>query len=204
MPAALLMAGLQAAMRTHCTAGLDDLAAMMRQVNRLLYESTAAQHFVTLFVAEYDDATGRLRYVNCGHNPPILLKRAGNVQRLSATAGVLGAFPDWQCTVEEVAMDVGDSLVLFTDGVTEAANLDGEEFGEERLIAALCEHRREPSAQALEAVTRAVQEYGGKDQADDLTMIVARVIEPRRAKTLDEQAAGDAHADRQVAPVGAE
>ena len=77
MPAALLMAGLQATMRTHCTSGLEDLAATMQRVNRLLYESTAPQHFVTLFVGEYEDATRRLQYVNCGHNPPILLRRNG-------------------------------------------------------------------------------------------------------------------------------
>jgi sigma-B regulation protein RsbU (phosphoserine phosphatase) len=91
MPAALLMAGLQATTRTHCTAGLSDLATTMQRVNQLLYESTAPQHFVTLFVAEYEEATHRLHYVNCGHNPPILLKYNGLVEHLSATASVLGA-----------------------------------------------------------------------------------------------------------------
>ncbi|MGC2612528.1 MAG: SpoIIE family protein phosphatase, partial [Terracidiphilus sp.] len=177
MPAALLMAGLQATMRTHCTAGRDNLATMMRQVNKLLYESTAPQHFVTLFVAEYDDASHRLQFVNCGHNPPILLTRSGIVQRLCATACVLGAFPQWECTVEEVTMNLGDTVALFTDGVTEAANKEGEEFGEERLIAALCEHRGQPADQTLEAVTRLALAFGGSDQADDLTMIVARVVE---------------------------
>jgi len=177
MPAALLMAGLQATMRTHCTAGLDDLATMMRQINKLLYESTAPQHFVTLFIAEYDDASRRLQFVNCGHNPPILLRRGGTVQRLCATACVLGAFPQWECTVEEVTMDAGDTIALFTDGVTEAANQEGEEFGEERLIAVLCEHRCQSAARVLEATTRVVQGFGGSDQADDLTLIVARAVE---------------------------
>ena len=185
MPAALLMAGLQATMRTHCTAGLNDLATTMRRVNQLLYESTAPQHFVTLFVAEYNDVSRRLQYVNCGHNPPILIKSDGIVQHLSATASVLGAFADWECAVQEAAMNFGDTLVLFTDGITEAANEDGEEFGEERLIDALREHLRDEPAQALEAVTQVVQEYGGKDQADDLTMIVARVVEPCRIQSLD-------------------
>jgi len=112
-------------MRTHFRAGLDDLATMMRRVNQFLFESTAPQHFVTFVLAEYDDASRRLRYVNCGHNPPILLKADGTVQHLSATACVLGTFPQWECSVEEVAMNAGDTLALFTDGVTEAARNEG-------------------------------------------------------------------------------
>ncbi len=176
MPAALLMAGLQATMRTHCTAGLADLATTMRRVNQLLYESTAAQHFVTLFVAEYNDESRGLRYVNCGHNPPILLRLDGVVKRLPATACVLGAFQEWECAVEEISMDVGDVLALFTDGVTEAASQDGDEFGEERLISALLENRGRTCTETLESVTRIVQEFGGNDQADDLTLIIARVV----------------------------
>ena len=110
MPAALLMAGLQATMRTHCTAGRADLATMMRQVNKLLYESTAPQHFVTLFVAEYDDASRRLQFVNCGHNPPILLSRNGIVQRLSATASVLGAFRNGSAQSKRSRWNFGDTL----------------------------------------------------------------------------------------------
>jgi len=181
MPAALLMAGLQATMRTHFRTGLDDLATMMRRVNRLLYESTAPQHFVTFILAEYDDASHRLQYVNCGHNPPILLKVDGTVQRLSATACVLGAFQQWECTVEEVALEVGDTLTLFTDGVTEAANNEGEEFGEERLILALREQRGSTSTETLESITRIALEFGGRDQADDLTLIIAHVVEPRQS-----------------------
>ena len=202
MPAALLMAGLQATMRTHCTAGLSDLATTMRRVNQLVYESTAPQHFVTLFVAEYNDVSRRLQYVNCGHNPPILIECNGIVQHLSATASVLGAFADWECAVEEVAMDFGDTLVLFTDGVTEAANNEGEEFGEERLIDALREHLHEKSARALEAVTRVVQEYGGKDQADDLTMIVARIVEPCRIQSPDVNVTEPQYAGEQTTLVG--
>lgn len=185
MPAALLMASLQATIRTHCTAGLDDLATMMRQVNKLLYESTAAQHFVTLFIAEYDDASHRLRFVNCGHNPPILFRSCGCVQRLPATACVLGAFPQWECTVEELTMDAGDTIALFTDGVTEAANHEGEEFGDWRLIAVLSENRSQSAAAILEATTHVVQTFGGSNQADDLTLIVARVVETAGTKGID-------------------
>ena len=177
MPAALLMASLQAALRTHCRAGLNDLGATMRQVNRLLYESTSPQHFATLFLAEYDDISRRLRFVNCGHNPPVLLKCDGSVRRLAAKACVLGAFEDWECAVEETVLGIGDLLALFTDGITEATDERGDDFGEERLIAALNDNRHRPAAETLEAVIHLVQEFGGRDQADDLTLLVARVVE---------------------------
>jgi sigma-B regulation protein RsbU (phosphoserine phosphatase) len=175
-------------MRTYCTAGLSDLATTMRSVNQLVYESTAPQHFVTLFVAKYDDVSRQLQYVNCGHNPPILLRRSGTVEHLFATASVLGAFADWDCSVQELVMEFGDTLLLFTDGVTEAANKDGEEFGEERLIVAISDHIRQTAVQALDALTHVVQEFGGKDQADDLTMIVAHIVEPSCIETPDVKA----------------
>jgi serine phosphatase RsbU (regulator of sigma subunit) len=182
MPAALLMASLQAALRTHCTAGLGDLGAIIRQVNRLLYESTASEHFATLFLAEYDDIGRKLRFVNCGHNPPVLVKCDGSVQRLAATASVLGTFPELECTVEEAVLAVGDLLALFTDGITEATNEQDCEFGEERLIAALNEYRNHAAAETLDSIIHRVQEFGGRDQADDMTLIVARVVERQGLK----------------------
>lgn len=181
VPAALLMASLQAALRTHSRVGLQDLAAVMKQVNQLLFESTAPEHFATLLLAEYDDHSRRLRYVNCGHNPPILLRCDGRVERFAATACFLGMFPVWECAVEETVLDFGDLLALFTDGITEAANARGDDFGEDRLISALNAHRNEAATGTLDAVIHLVQEFGGSDQADDLTLIVARVVDGHRA-----------------------
>jgi len=183
MPAALLMASLQAALRTHCTAGLGDLGAVMLQVNRLLYDSTASEHFATLFLAEYDDTRCRLRFINCGHNPPVLLKYDGSVQRLTTTATVLGMFPDLECAVEETELEAGDLIALYTDGITEATNQRGDDFGEDRLIAALDKHRNRTAAETLEAIIHIVQEFGGTDQADDLTLIVARVVQRQELKS---------------------
>jgi sigma-B regulation protein RsbU (phosphoserine phosphatase) len=177
MPAALLMASLQAAIRTQCAAGLGDLAAALRQMNHLLYVSTAAQHFATMFFAEYDDMHRRLRYANCGHNPPILLRSDGRIQRLEPTATVLGIFPEWQRIVEETLLDEGDLLVAFTNGVIEAANQEGEEFGDERLIDALRSHRSQSTREIADCVAQRALEFGGQDQADDLTMIIGRVVE---------------------------
>jgi phosphoserine phosphatase RsbU/P len=187
MPAALLMANLQASIRSHCAAGLGDLAATMHLVNQLLFESTAPQHFATLFLAEYTDATRYLRYVNCGHNPPILLRRDGALQRLEATACVLGAFSEWQCHVGETEMENSDLLSVFTDGVTEATNDQGEEFGEDRLIAALRASSNGNAEEILRSVRHAVEQFSGRDQADDLTLIVTRVTDSALPLTAREQ-----------------
>jgi sigma-B regulation protein RsbU (phosphoserine phosphatase) len=175
----------------------------MLQVNRLLYESTAPQHFATLFLAEYDDTSQRLRFVNCGHNPPVLLKGDGSVRRLAATACVLGMFPDWECGVEEVELGAGDLLALFTDGITEATDERENEFGEERLIAALDEFRNRSAAETLETLIQLVQEFGGSDQADDLTLIVARVVERHGVSDkLPTSAAGGASKARDITSGG--
>jgi sigma-B regulation protein RsbU (phosphoserine phosphatase) len=176
LPAALLMASVQATLRTHAAGGEWDLRAVVLQMNRLLYESTAPEHFVTLFLGEYDDATRRLRYVNCGHNPPVLLAREGGVQRLPATACVLGAFPGWQCGVEEVGVAAGDLLAIFTDGITEAISPAKEDFGDDRLIAALEVQQQRLPGDALESVIRIVQDFAGGEQSDDLTLILARGV----------------------------
>lgn len=176
LPAALLMASLQATLRTHSAAAQWNLGHVIVQMNRLLYESTAPEHFATLFLGEYDDRMRRLRYVNCGHNPPVLLTREGSVQRLGATSCVLGAFPACHCGVEEVRLAAGDFLAIFTDGITEAASPAGEDFGDERLIGALEQCRQQPLTDALEAVIRTVQAFGSGEQSDDLTLILAHGV----------------------------
>jgi len=174
VPAALLMASVQATLRTHCAAGSWDLAAVTAQMNRLLYESTAPEHFVTMFLGDYDDTTRTLRYVNCGHNPPVLLANDGAFRRLEATARVLGAFLKWDCAVETATLAPGDLVALFTDGITEATNPQDEDFGEERLIDALRIHRERPVGDVLNSVIGAVLDFGGVQQADDLTLILLR------------------------------
>src|SRR6202007_26874 len=112
----------------------QDLARLLSAVNRLFYKNTESSHYATMFFGLYDDATRKLRYANCGHNPPLLLRREGAAERLMATAPVLGAFENWTCSVAEVQLAAGDVLAIYTDGITEAANAAGEEFGEDRLL----------------------------------------------------------------------
>src|ERR1039457_4878468 len=93
------------------------------------------------FLGHYSDATRTLRYVNCGHNPPMLLRKGGAVERLSATATVPGLFSDWECSVAEARLEAGDVLSIYTDGITETTGESLEEFGEVRLLETLRKNR---------------------------------------------------------------
>jgi serine phosphatase RsbU (regulator of sigma subunit) len=173
--AALLMATLQASLRSQHVA-LPDPAELLRAVNRLFYPSAAPNRFATLFFGDYDDATRRLRYVNCGHNAPALLRAGGGVERLDATATVLGLFEELTCDVAEVAVEPDDVLLVFSDGASEAFSDAGEEFGEGRLIEAAIAHRHRPLQDMIDAVARDVHAFSGRDQEDDLTLLVARAL----------------------------
>jgi sigma-B regulation protein RsbU (phosphoserine phosphatase) len=171
---ALLMANLQANLRSQYATAVDDLPKLLKSVNQLFYENTSDSSYATLFFGDYDDSSRRLRYVNCGHLPPLLLRADGSLEHLAATATVLGLFEKWDCQTAEAQLEPGDLLVLYTDGVTEAANSEGEEFGETRLAACLRAHGNLPVASLLPAIVAAVQEYSGAEQADDITLVVAR------------------------------
>jgi sigma-B regulation protein RsbU (phosphoserine phosphatase) len=171
--AALLVANLEAYLRSQCSMAPLEPVRMLQQVNQLLYASTAPEHYATLFFGAYDDATRELLYVNCGHNPPIWLRPDGTVTRLAATATVIGAFERWQGSAGRAQLDPGDLLVVFSDGVTEA-NRGEEEFGEARLIDELRENSRRPVAEIVPAIMASVQQFSAGDQYDDLTLLAAR------------------------------
>jgi phosphoserine phosphatase RsbU/P len=97
------------------------LSSTLQSVNRLFYEATEPNKNATLFLGVYDDTTRRLRYANCGHNPPVLL-RADRVELLTSTATVLGLFETWECDIAEICLHPGDTPAICTDGVLEAAN----------------------------------------------------------------------------------
>ena len=145
VPAALLMANLQACFRSQSPGSLLHPANVLKTVNRHFFDSTAAERFATLFFATYDDRTRELRYVNCGHLAPLLLRMSGQLERLGPTATMLGAFREWGCTEASADLLPGDTLVMYSDGVTEAGIEGGHEYGEERLIAKMREHQWEPA-----------------------------------------------------------
>ena len=172
--AALLMANLQAGLRSQSALLVKDLAQSLRLVNRLFFECTEASKYATLFVGIYDDATRSLRYVNCGHNPPLLL-RGQTIERLIANVTVLGLFEEFDCVVAETTLAPGDILALYTDGVIEATNATRQEFGEAGLVQTLRKNRHLDAVSIVESVVATVQQFAAGEQTDDLTLLVARV-----------------------------
>jgi len=172
--AALLMANLQAALRSQCATASEQPERFLRSVNQLLYQNTAEGDYATLFFAEYDDDTRKLRYSNCGHPPALLVRGDASVERLQATCTVVGLFEKWECKMGERELAPGDSLMLYTDGVTEALNGEGEEFGEERLLEASRQHCRLSLPELLVALADQARRFGPQEQADDITLIVAK------------------------------
>jgi phosphoserine phosphatase RsbU/P len=175
MSAALLMANLQASIRSQYSVASENLPQILESVNRLFYENSEPNRYTTLFAGSYDGAARRLRYVNCGHNPPLVLRQDGSVERLSATATVLGLFEQWQCSTSEVQFQPGDLLVLYSDGVTEAYNDREEEFGEARLIQVLEASRNLEISALLTKLLEEVNQFSAGKQSDDVTAIVARI-----------------------------
>ena len=174
IPAALLMSNLQAAVRAFASDAAQP-AELCQQVNRILCGRIAEGRFISFFYGRLDMTLGAISYSNAGHYLPCLVREDGSVERLSAGGPVLGVFSDATYEQAQTHLSSGDRLVLFTDGVTEARNADDEEFGEERLLAAILEHRA-CSAPALEArLTDTVASFAGDALQDDATLIVVAV-----------------------------
>ncbi|MBA0086527.1 MAG: SpoIIE family protein phosphatase, partial [Acidobacteria bacterium Pan2503] len=165
--AALLMANLQANLRSQSAIAVDQPQRLLRSVNQLFCENTTDGAFATLFFAEYDDATRRLRYANCGHLAALLLRCNDAIERLESTATVLGVFKRWDCEIGETQIFPGDILALYTDGITESFNDAGEQFGEERLAAALCRDRTLSSDDLLNTIVDKVRQFSPREQQDD-------------------------------------
>jgi serine phosphatase RsbU (regulator of sigma subunit) len=171
------MANLQANLRSQCAIALDEPQRFLRCVNQLLFENTIPSAYATLFFAEYDDRRQRLRYANCGHLSGLLFRADDTLERLDTTAGVLGLFDEWECSIGERQLQPGDLFVLYTDGVTESFNEAEEEFGEERLVEACRKRRGLASHALLESIVDDVRAFSPREQYDDITMIVARCRE---------------------------
>ncbi len=177
--AGLLMAGLQGRIQTLTGRYGDRLAELMLEVNRLTYSTTDGDKYATLFYGVYDDTTRTLSYVNAGHNPPLLVRADDTTERLEATGMVIGLMPDAQFTQESLQLRVGDTLVLFTDGLTEAVNPNGEEFGDARLEQLVRRHRRLRPAELETLIMKEVDGFKGvAPQQDDVTLVVAQVRAP--------------------------
>jgi hypothetical protein len=173
--AALLMANLQGSIHNRAGVDVSDLRGFLSGVNLHLFEHTEADRYATLFFGCYHDTDRSLSYVNCGHTPPLLLRREGNAERLEPTATVLGLFGSWDCSVGKTHMQPGDVLSIFTDGITETATANGEEFGEKRLLNVLQQNRHHESIEIVRRVQQALEQFReNSSPQDDLTLVVAR------------------------------
>jgi sigma-B regulation protein RsbU (phosphoserine phosphatase) len=185
--AALLMAAIQSSLRAQFYNGMSrhglDLAVpfstaeVVKRLNHQLYESTSTEKYATFFYAVYDGTTRTLTYTNAGHLPPVLYRRE-RMERLSAGGTVVGLFSPVEYAQAMVRLEPGDTLLAFTDGLTEPENIFGEEFGEERLLAATARVLNSPLDKLAGEVYEAVMEWTGSPELqDDMTLIVARAAD---------------------------
>jgi serine phosphatase RsbU (regulator of sigma subunit) len=174
MPAALLMSGLQAAVRASASSSPRDLC---ERVRRVVVSSLSGGRFVTFFYATIDTATMKLRWCNAGHNAPILARADGSVVRLSEGGPAFSRlFRDGRYEERELDVASGDRLVLFTDGVSEATDGRGELFGEQRIEELVTDSRELDASSLQHAIVDASMSFGGGELEDDVTLVVVRVL----------------------------
>ena len=176
IPAALLMASLQASLRGQRLSGPADLAQLMTNLNFLIHEASPDNRYATFFYGELDPATRRLDYVNAGHNAPMLFRAAGGVERLRATGPVVGLVEAGRFEQLHVVLDPGDVLVVYSDGISEAMNVNEEEWGEEQLAAASLAAFPCNPRELIDTLFVAADAFaGGAKQHDDMTVVVVRM-----------------------------
>ncbi len=181
MPAALLMALLQGSLRTLISAGHRG-ADLIQKLNAYLCGSIPGNIFVTLFYAELDATTGDVSYVNAGHNAPFLMRSDGTIERLHSTSMVMGVMEDPGYVAEKVQLGTWDHLLLFTDGIPEASDLQGREYGEERFTAFLRANAGLDQSLLFDRlVTEVVRHCGDNRPHDDMT-IISTVRTPVRSE----------------------
>ncbi|MGD0214467.1 MAG: SpoIIE family protein phosphatase [Terriglobales bacterium] len=174
--AALMMASLQASLRGEATRAPENLAALVANVNHLVFEASASNRYATFFYAQYDPATRRLTYVNAGHNPPMLFHRDGEkwqITRLEAGGTVVGLLETFPYEQSAVTIAPGDVFIAFTDGISEAMNAADEEWGEEQLIQTVEQCGGLAPREIIARVMRAADVFvAGAKQHDDMTLVV--------------------------------
>jgi len=176
MPASLLMMGLQARVQVLIEEP-KSLAEVMTRLNRITSANCPSNRFISLFFCILDGDTGELTYCNAGHNPPLIVRKSGAVEEIQGGGPVLGILRSIEYQELRVHLEEGDALVIYSDGVTEASNPQGDEFETDRLGEAVARVRTEPAGVVLSEVNRALAEFtAGAPQSDDITLIVARRV----------------------------
>jgi serine phosphatase RsbU (regulator of sigma subunit) len=172
--AALLMSSLHAAIHAQAAAK-SSLAETVASVNRYLAENTPTNRFVTLFIAELDPATGVLEYINAGHNPPLIAHANGQIKQLAAGGFPLGILPMAEYEVGKTQLQTGEVLVVYSDGVSEANNLKGDEFGVERLEEVVSKNLKASASGMRDKVESALSSFTQTAPAnDDITLVIVK------------------------------
>jgi sigma-B regulation protein RsbU (phosphoserine phosphatase) len=174
VPAALLMARVQAILQTQEKRGLP-IAEMLSQLNEFLVKSSSPDRYVTMFYGELDPPRGKFCFSNAGHNHPFILDVAGNIRYLDIGGLILGAFSGsrYDTAVAELRKD--EILVMYTDGISEAMNLQEVEFGEARIIDAVKEARSQSAQYICAHIIKSVKKYAeGAEEIDDMTLVVVK------------------------------
>jgi len=171
LPAALLMSNMQAALKSLASETISP-SELCEKLNRLMCGNTPLRKFVSCFYGDLDVSNRTMTFTNAGHNPPFLMRRNGECIRLDDGGCVIGAFGDSKFTQGQIKFNEGDKLLLFTDGVTEARNASGEEFGEERLQECLRSYRGHNAAELRTIVLEEVKEFCGDNFDDDAALMV--------------------------------
>jgi serine phosphatase RsbU (regulator of sigma subunit) len=178
VPAALLSSMLQASLRTQANT-VPSVAAILRNINTLVYRSTAVSQFATFFLARVDEAALTLAFSNAGHNFPIVFRRDGSRATLERGGTVVGILEGAEFEEDAIALGPGDRVLLYTDGISEAARADGELFGEERLERLVQGLPHDlPASLLVERVLDGVREFlDGVEPGDDMTLLALRVLD---------------------------
>lgn len=175
LPAALIMANVQSSLRTAAWFAPDDAAAVVTAVNRQLHASSQPDRYATLFFGVFDEETRSLQYVNAGHHPPTILGEDGSRIRLENGGPPVGLFADAVYDAHTVRLSPGDLIVACTDGVVEAADAFGEEWGVQGLLTAVAGCPIRQPDRIVQAAFDALDAFSGDQQTDDATILAALV-----------------------------
>jgi phosphoserine phosphatase RsbU/P len=173
--AALMISSVMSSLRTAASFAGDDPAGVLAAVNSQVYESSLADRYATLFYGVFDGTTRTLRYVNGGHNPPLVIRKDRSVMSLESGGVPVGIFPSWSYEEGIVQLYPGDSIIAYTDGVTEARNPAGEEWGVEGLRKAAEESASERPEEIVQGIFGSMEKFSSGQQRDDATVVVGRV-----------------------------
>jgi serine phosphatase RsbU (regulator of sigma subunit) len=174
--AALLMSSLHAAIHGQVSAG-SSLEQVVDSVNRYLAENTPSNRFVTLFAAELDPGLGKLRYINAGHNPPLIGRMDGSIEQLSSGGFPLGIIPSAEFELGEMVLAPGETLLIYSDGVSEANNIAGEEFGLDRLAEVVKKNLSASASGLRDKVESTLSNFTQTAPAnDDITLVIVKRV----------------------------